>query len=464
MLLSLRPLALPCQPAAPPAMAKFRFVDVNDFFSLTGGGVRRYHLEKLRFMAKRDDVEYHLLLPSDRAGVEVFGHARVHHIAALSLFGSGYRLIVNPFALRRTLQSIRPDLVEVGSPYNTPDFVRFALWGLDVPIVGFWHANYPVTDVGRVMAKAARWLGKLGERAAWAWARRTYGDMAATLAATRCMVDQLHGHGIEQVVHAPLGVDTQMFHPKHRDRQLRAQWGATDGDVVMGYAGRLSEEKNYAPLLDAYEHMRATTSLRPILIIAGNGPGSVRAQALAAKYPEVRFLGFVEQPREMARILASVDAVASLSPYETFGLAAVEALASGAALLGSAKMSIGELLSNTRAGIALDVISAQTVADAWLDLLKPGRAALLGARGHQLCLQRYSWKATFSRQLQLYQGVIADALDAKSRPREMPSRLAGLLASETTEQSPETPESGRAAAARTAKTTPSRPEIATPAP
>ncbi|MSQ85157.1 MAG: glycosyltransferase [Myxococcales bacterium] len=417
-------------------MAKFRIVDVNDFFSLTGGGVRRYHLEKLRFMAKRDDIEYHLLLPSDRAGVEVFGHARVHHVPALSLFGSGYRLMINPLAVRRTLRGIRPDLVEVGSPYNTPDWVRFALWGQQVPVVGFWHANFPATDVGRMLRKRAQWLGAWGEALAWGWARRTYGQMAATLAATRCMVEQLHSHGIGKVIYSPLGVDTQMFHPKHRDKKLRAQWGATDGDVVMAYAGRLSDEKNYQPLLQAYEHIRQTTELQPILVVAGNGPGAQLVRQFAQRYPQVKFLGFIDQPREMARILASVDAVASLSPYETFGLAAVEALASGAALVGSTQMSIGELLATTRSGIALPVVDRDTVAAAWLELLRPGRAALLGARGHQECLHRYSWKATFSRQVQVYQEVIADALDAQLAPRLAGSRLAGLLASESDEEAP----------------------------
>ena len=411
-------------------MAKFRVVDVNDFFCLTGGGVRRYHLEKLRFMAKRDDLEYHLLLPSERAGVEVFGHARVHHVPAVPLLRSGYRLMANPLRVRRVLRGIAPDLVEVGSPYNTPDFVRFALAGQPAPIDGFWHPNYPVPDVGRVLRKRAGWLGQLGEMAAWWWARRTYGQFAATLAATHCMVDQLHDHGVGKVVHTPLGVDTQMFHPKHRDQKLRAQWGAAPDDVVMAYAGRLSDEKNYQPLLAAYTHIRATTDLRPILVIAGNGPGEPLVRGLAERFREVHFLGFVEQPREMARILASVDAVASLSPYETFGLAAVEALASGAALLGSTRMSIGELLATTRSGIALPEVTPQTVADAWLDLLKPGRAALLGARGHHECAQRYSWKATFSRIVQVYEEVIADALDAATAPKLAGSRLRGLLAPE----------------------------------
>ncbi len=405
-------------------MAKLRICDVNDLFTLTGGGVRRYQLEKLRYLARLPDVEYHLLLPSDHAGIEVHGNARIHHVPALPLGNSGYRLMWNPLRLRSILRQIRPDIVEVGSPYQTPDWVRMAIGGLSCEVVGFWHANYPITDVGRTMANIAPWLGRLGERLSWWWARRTFGRFSATLAATQVMVDLLRDHGIDNVVQAPLGVDTQMFNPKLRDASLRAQWGAGPEDMVLCYPNRLSGEKQYRPLLEAYELLRTTTNLKPILVIAGHGPGEAEVRAMASKYPQVHYLGFVDKPRDMARILASVDAVAALCPYETFGLAAVEAMASGAAILGSAEMSIGELLATCRCGIALETLTPQSVAEGWQELMRPGRAALLGARGRAEALQRYSWKATFSRIISIYEQVIVDRRRIDSQQN---ARVAGLL-------------------------------------
>jgi alpha-1,6-mannosyltransferase len=410
-------------------MPKLRVCDINDFFTLTGGGVRRYHLEKLRYMSRRDDVEYHLLLPSDHAGIEVHGNARIHHVPALALGSSGYRLMWNPLRLRKILRQIKPDVVEVGSWHTTPDWVRLALRGLSCQIVGFWHANYPVTDVGRSLGTRNRWLGEVGEKLAWWWARRTFGAFAATMAATHVMVDQLGQHGVGRVVHTPLGVDTQVFHPRHRDLELRRSWGAGPDDVVMCYPNRLSEEKNFRPLLQAYERLRETTDLKPILVVAGHGPGEAEVRALAGKYPEVHYLGYLDNPRDMARLLASVDAVAVLCPYETFGLSAVEAMASGAALLGSAHMSIGELLQTCRCGIALPETTGETVAEAWLELMKPGRAALLGARGHAEATQRYSWKNTFARIVAVYEQVVARAV---AEDRTQPQTIAGLLGDEQT--------------------------------
>lgn len=397
-------------------MAKIRVCDINDFFTMTGGGVRRYHLEKLRYMARQEDVEYHLLVPSAHAGVEVHGNARIHHVPAMALGTSGYRLVINPLAFRRILQQIRPDVIEVGSPYTTPDFVRLAAWGIlsntgKAPrIVGFWHANFPVTDVGRAFGGPQTRLGRLAERLGWWWARRTFGRFDVIMAATRVMVEQLTSHGMPAVAHTPLGVDTQMFQPKRRDDALRESWGAGPDDVVLCYPNRLSEEKNFRPLLAAYELLRQAGH-KPFLVVAGHGPGVAEVQALAAKYPQVHYLGYLEKPIEMARLLASVDVVATLCPYETFGLSAVEAMASGAAILGSAKMSIGELLESCRCGIALEDTSPEAVADAWLELCRPGRAGLLGKRGLQECHARYSWKATFSRVVAVYEEVLSRRLN-----------------------------------------------------
>ena len=398
-------------------MAKIRVCDINDFFTLTGGGVRRYHLEKLRFMARRDDIEYHLLVPSSYAGVEIHGNSRIHHVPALAMGSSGYRLVSNPLAFRRVLAQIRPDVIEVGSPYTTPDWVRLACLGLRAHsgqkprFVGFWHANFPVTDVGRFFGGQHSRLGRLAERAAWAWARRTFGRFDVTMAATEVMVNQLTSHGISRVTHTPLGVDTAMFHPRRRDADLRSTWHAGPDDVVLCYPNRLSEEKNYRPLLGAYELLRQAGH-KPILVVAGHGPGVLEVKALAAKYPEVHYMGYLERPIDMARLMASVDVVATLCPYETFGLAAVEAMACGVALLGSAKMSIGELLETCRCGIALEETTPETVADAWLELCKPGRAELLGKRGLAESQQRYSWKATFSRVIGVYDAVLTQSLNA----------------------------------------------------
>ncbi len=45
-------------------------LDFNNQFSFSGGGIRTYHLRKLEHFANRDDVQYSLVVPSDRDLIE----------------------------------------------------------------------------------------------------------------------------------------------------------------------------------------------------------------------------------------------------------------------------------------------------------------------------------------------------------------------------------------------------------
>jgi hypothetical protein len=68
---------------------------------------------------------------------------------------------------------------------------------------------------------------------------------------------------------------------------------------------------------------------RARLIIAGDGPCRAALQRRAGALP-ITFLGFVHGRSEVAKLLATSDVSLTLGPHETFGLAALEALASAA--------------------------------------------------------------------------------------------------------------------------------------
>jgi len=407
-----------------------RVCDINNFFSATGGGVRRYHLEKLRRLAGESGVEYHVIVPSDREQTERYNGATIHHLPATEILGSGYRFMLNPFRLRSLLQRIRPDVIEVGSPYVLPDLVRVAARGLGCRMVGFWHAHYPIAYFSRPLRRTSGLLAKLGERIGWWWARRTYGRFSATMAAANCLLDTLRDRGVEQVRYTPLGVDLEMFSPRHRDDELRRSWNAGPDDVVMGFPHRFCEEKNLSPLIAAYEHIRATTDLTPHLVFAGTGPGLEQVQELVERYPEVHYTGYLERRQDVAAMIASCDVVAALSPTETFGLSAAEAMASGTALIGSDELSVGEMLRDSRCGIGVSDRDSAAIAAAWIELLKPGRARLLGARGRAFAAVQFNWQRTFDRILRVYREVVlTDGETLPARPAlPAPQRVAAAPA------------------------------------
>jgi alpha-1,6-mannosyltransferase len=67
----------------------------------------------------------------------------------------------------------------------------------------------------------------------------------------------------------------------------------------------------------------------------------------------VTFLGFVRDRGQLARLLASADVSLAPGPHETFGLSALEALASGTPVVVSASSALPEIVGPSGAA-ALD--------------------------------------------------------------------------------------------------------------
>src|SRR5689334_21121734 len=109
---------------------------------------------------------------------------------------------------------------------------------------------------------------------------------------------------------------------------MRARRVTTD-DVLTLQCGRHSPEIKPRRSLAAVEGLRAS-GVRSVLVVAGAGPLRQALQEEAAdRGLPVRFLGHVSDPIELATLLAGVDVAIAPGPVETFGLAALETLASG---------------------------------------------------------------------------------------------------------------------------------------
>ena len=392
--------------------------DFNNFYSTAGGGVRTYHTHKMEYMQGRDDVQYTLFLPSDRDAIEDRGNgARLIHIPALPVPGaSHYRYVVTPTHLKRHIKALRPDIIEVGSPYVAP-WVAQAARG-DALLVGFWHADYPRAYAGRYAGELHPLLGKLAHEAAWWYAQQTYGRYTATFAAADCVVSELWDRGIPRVFQTPLGVDTERFHPRHRDVALRAEVGADGDRPLLFFPHRLIEEKGLSQLLSAFP--RIHRAHRPVLVFAGIGPGQAKLDAFMQRFPDdVHHLGFITDPHLMARWYASADAVFALSAFETFGLSAAEAMASGNALIAANEGAAAELVTKSDGGVLVPYGDVEALAEQTIAFLSSDRLHPAGEAARDFAARHFNWTRAFDRMMGFYQ-LIHDAggperLDAAPR-------------------------------------------------
>jgi phosphatidylinositol alpha 1,6-mannosyltransferase len=121
------------------------------------------------------------------------------------------------------------------------------------------------------------------------------------------------------------GVDDVRFHPRHRSAGIRRAL-APNGEVLVGFVGRLAVEKQVDLLADV--------SRLPGYGWSSSATGRPRGVAQGAA--RAVFLG-VRHGAQLARIYASLDVFAHTGPYETFGQAVQEAMASGLPVVAPAR-------------------------------------------------------------------------------------------------------------------------------
>jgi phosphatidylinositol alpha 1,6-mannosyltransferase len=178
------------------------------------------------------------------------------------------------------------------------------------------------------------------------------------------------------------GVDDERFHPRHRSAGLRRAL-APDGEVLIGFVGRLAVEKQVDLLAEASR----LPGVR--LVVVGDGPA---AAMLRKCLPAAAFVG-VRHGAQLARLYASLDIFAHTGPYETFGQAVQEAMASGLPVVAPAAGGPLDLVRHDRTGYLVPPFEAAGFTAALKDLAAdPERRAMFGAAG-RAAIEGRSWAA-----------------------------------------------------------------------
>jgi len=212
--------------------------------------------------------------------------------------------------LRTVMTRFRPDVVHVASPATLGYQAVRAANDLGIPTVAIYQTD--------LVGFAQRYHVRGGVRAMSYLTRKIHLGVDRTLAPSTASLRQLDGLGIPATALWPRGVDLQAFHPVRRCSELRSSI-APDGQLLVGYVGRLAAEKELELLRYVADDPRYE------LVIVGGGPEEQRLRTLL---PGAHFLG-VLHGEDPGRTYASLDIFVHTGRHETYCQSAQEALASG---------------------------------------------------------------------------------------------------------------------------------------
>ncbi len=150
-----------------------------------------------------------------------------------------------------------------------------------------------------------------------------------TLAVSAHVRDLLVSWGVRasRITVVPNGIDYAQFAPDETSRSaLRAGLGIPADAPVIGYVGRLAELKRLHVALEAAGPLVASGAW---MVIVGDGPERPRLERLARALGIDGRTVFTGAEYDVARWLSAFDVFVSVGREETFGLACLEAVASG---------------------------------------------------------------------------------------------------------------------------------------
>jgi alpha-1,6-mannosyltransferase len=350
-----------------------RIVRLANFVAPHSGGLRTC-LAELGAGYLAAGHEPVLIIPGERDGDERCAQGRVITLRAPRVpFTGGYRVLWRRRRLAWLLDALRPDALEVSD--------RTTLrW------TGAWAREHgvPAVMVSHESVTALLKLTRLGPaRAVADWLnRRTSRAYHRVICTTSWAAAEFGRIGAANLVRVPLGVDLATFSPG-RAGLVRARY-VGEGQILLVHCGRLSTEKKPQRSLTTLATLRAT-GLPARLVVAGEGPLRSRLARRAARTGlPVTFAGFLPGRADLAALLASADVAVAPGPAETFGLAALEALACGTPVVVSAESALPEVVGEAGASAPGEDLAAGV--RAVLARPEPARRAAARARAEQ-----YDW-------------------------------------------------------------------------
>ena len=216
---------------------------------------------------------------------------------------------------------------------------------------------------------------------------------------------QLYNSPPEKIRVIPAGVDLELFYPTDRE-EARRELDLEGYRRVLLFAGRLQPFKGLDLLLHALTYLPNHGTTR-LLVVGGNAGNTDELTKMNSLVDElgigsmVGFVGAVEHDK-MPTFYNAADICIVPSYHESFGMVAVEALASGTPVVASRVGGLATIVKDGETGYLFDGRSPEVLAIYLCLLMSENEIRESMAKSARQSVMKYQWSSTAGQLFQLY--------------------------------------------------------------
>lgn len=207
-----------------------------------------------------------------------------------------------------------------------------------------------------------------------------------------------------KIRYLPNGVDTRLFRP-----------GPERENNLILFVGRISYDKGLHVLLDSLKNVKRRVHLVIIGPPGGNAAylSGIQQQIIDENKKgihKITYLG-AQEKATVAKWCRKASIFVSSSFREAFGLAIIEAMSCGSAVIATSVGGIVDVVDNGKSGVLIPPNDKVKLAEAIQNLLDDDATrSMLGRTGRRSVLWRYSQEVVLRRLVEIYKEITSQRL------------------------------------------------------
>ncbi|RMH37848.1 MAG: glycosyltransferase family 1 protein [Nitrospirae bacterium] len=293
--------------------------------------------------------------------------------------------------LRSVLQTVQPALIHVNDIWWVPQTLR-AMHDFDRPLVAHIRQQIEPWKVRRYKLDRANVMVAVSEQI-----------RQSVIAAG---VDEGHVRTVYS------GVDLSGFAEPSNRRVARSRFGFREDHLVLGTVANIFPRKGYELMLKALPQIiRVHPQVQYVIVGAGDESYLAQLKAISRHVgieAHVHFLGFQQH---VPSVLSALDLYVHPAEMEGFGIAILEAMAAGKAVVATSVGGIPEIVRHGETGILVHQRDPDVFARAVIGILNdPERRQTMGQEGHMRIQNYFTTETMMHRLIENYQAVFGAEL------------------------------------------------------